>query len=165
MTGAEKSARKKIRISIIDVLIVLTVVACIAGTFVHYRVYEKNHAVVKDDNSLVSILYSSLTPDVAEKAVEGDIVFFDNGEPFGKIVEITVEDAEVYYKNSDGKWVLGTDETKKDVTVMLQVGGDFTEGGFLANGTEYIAAGMEIETYTPKFSGKGLIFEVKKQAE
>ena len=165
MTGSERSARKKIRISIIDVLIVLTVVACIAGTFVHYRVYEKNNAVIIDEHSLVSVLYSSLMPDVAEKAVEGDTVFFDNGEALGKIVEITVEDAEVYYKNSDGKWVLGTDETKKDVTVTLQVEGDFTDGGFFANGTEYVAAGMEIETYTPKFSGKGLIFDVKKQAE
>ncbi len=165
MNGAEKGARKKIRISIIDVLIVLTVVACIAGTFVHYKVYEKNNAVVVDDRSLVSVLYSSLTSDVAERAVEGDTVFFYNGETLGNIVEVIVEDAEIYYKNSDGKWVLGTDETKKDVMVTVQVEGDFTDGGFFANGTKYVAAGMEIETYTPKFSGKGLIFEVKKQAE
>ena len=162
MTGSERSARKKIRISIIDILIVLTVAACIAGTFVHYRLYEKNNEVVVDERSLVSVLYSSLTPDIAERAVEGDTVFFENGEVFGKIVEITVEDADVYYKNSDGKWVLGTDGTKKDVTVTIQADGDFTDSGFMANGTKYVAAGMEIGTYTPKFSGKGLIFEVKK---
>ncbi len=165
MTGSERSARKKIRISIIDVLIVLTVAACIAGTFVHYKAYEKNNEVVVDERSLVSVLYSSLTPDIAERAVEGDTVFFDNGEIFGKIIEVTFKEAEVYYKNADGKWVLGTDEIKKDVTVTVQVEGDFTDGGFMANGTKYVAAGMEIETYTPNFSGKGLIFEVKKQAE
>ncbi len=165
MTGAERNGRKKIRISIIDVLILLTVIACIAGTFVHYRVYEKNNAVVKDDRSLVSVLYTSLMPEVAERAVEGDLIYFDNGEPLGKIVEITVKDAEVYYKNAEGKWVLGVDESKKDLSITVQVEGDFTEVGFLANGTDYIAAGMEIETFTPKFSGKGLIFEVKKQAE
>lgn len=165
MTGSERSARKKIRISIIDILIMLTVAACIAGTFVHYRVYEKNNEVVIDDRSLVSVLYSSLSPEVAERAVEGDTVFFDNGESLGRIVEITVEDADISYKNSEGKWALGVDETKKDVTLTVQVDGNFTDGGFFANGTKYIAAGMEIETYTPKFSGKGLIFEVKKQAE
>lgn len=165
MTGAERGARKKIRISIIDVLIVFTVVACIAGTFVHYRVYEKNHEVVVDERSLVSVIYSSFEPDVVERVVEGDTVFFDNGETLGTIVEITVEDADVYYKNTEGKWVLGADETRKDVTVTVQTEGDFTSGGFMANGTRYVAAGMEIETYTPKFSGKGLIFEVKKQTE
>ncbi|MBR5322617.1 MAG: DUF4330 family protein [Clostridia bacterium] len=165
MTGAERNPRKKIRISIIDILIVLVIAACIVGTFIHYRVYEKNNEVVTDDNSLISVLYSSLTPEVAERAVVGDMVFFDSGEALGRIVEVVVEDAEVYHKDTDGKWVIGTDTTKKDVTVTLQVEGDFTEGGFLANGTKYVAAGMEIEVYTPKFSGKGLIFEVKKQAE
>ena len=44
MNGAEKNTKKKVRISIIDVLIILTVIACIAATFVHYKIYEKENA-------------------------------------------------------------------------------------------------------------------------
>ncbi len=165
MTGAERNARKKIRISIIDILILLTVVACIAGTFVHYKLFEKNNAVITDEHSLVSVLYSSLSPEIAERAVVGDKLFFDGGKTLGTVVELTVEEAKVYYKNSDGKWVLGIDESKKDVTAIVEVEGNFTDAGFLANGTDYVAAGMEIETFTPRFSGNGLIFDVKKQTE
>lgn len=165
MNGAERNARKKIRISIIDVLIILAVAACIVGTFVHYRIFENNNKVVADDESMISVLYSGVTPQIADGAVSGDKIYFADGRLFGTVVEVSADAAAVYYKDTEGKWVLGSDESTKDLKLTVQTEGDFTDNGFLVNGTDYVAAGMEIETFTAKFSGKGLIFDVEKQSE
>ena len=166
MNGAEKTTSKKVRISIIDVLIILTVIACIAATFVHYRIYEKENEVIVDEKCLVSLRYYGVDNDTAKVAAAGDKVYYsENGKLFGTVIEISSKDAEVYYKNSSDRWVRTVDTSKKDVTVIVAVDGTVTEGGFLANGTDYTAAGMEIETFTSVFSGKGLIFDVKRQTE
>lgn len=166
MTGNEKNSKKKIRISIIDVLIVVTVIACIVGSFVHFKIFEKKNAVVTDEKALVSVMFCGVSNEIAEKMVAGDKIYFDDDDTlFGTVVEAVPENAEVYFKDSLGKIALVEDESKKDISVMVEVDGDFSADGFLANGVKYTASGMEIEVFTSRFSGKGLIFDVKKQAE
>ena len=66
MTANERN-RKKIRISIIDVLIVITVIACAVGAFLHYRIYEKNNEVIKDDVALVSVMLYNVENSISTK--------------------------------------------------------------------------------------------------
>lgn len=167
MNSAERNTRKKIRISIIDVLIVLTVLALIAGTVIHYKIYENKNEIVTDDTVTVSVLFGSVLPEVASAAKPGGQMYFANDSSlFGTVTGVDYEDADVYYTDDDHKIVAGKDAEKKDLTVTVEVKGELTsDRGFLQNGKLHIAAGMEIEVFTTEFSGKGLIFDVKKQSE
>lgn len=164
MNKSEKTATKR-GIGIIDVLVVITLIACIAGTFIHYKIYEKNHEVITDDKCLVSVLISGVDADLAESYSEGDKFYYKDGELLGTVVEVTHENAAIYYTNAKNEVVKGSDESRKDVTLIVEVKGELSDVGFKANGTDYIASGMEIDAFTPKVSGKGLIFEVKKQTD
>ena len=164
MNGADKKTKKKIRISIIDVLIVVAFIACVGGIFVHYQIYEKNNAVVTDDSCYLSLLFSGVSNEYSDSASVGDKVYRD-GVLLGTVATVSVADAEVYYRNAKDEIVQTVDTGKKDVTVVVDVKGDVTDMGFLANGVEYMAAGMKIDVNMSKFSGNGLIFDVKKQSE
>ena len=166
MSNTERVSKRKGRISIIDVLIILTVIACIAATFVHYKIYEKENAVIIDEKCLVSVKYSGVDNEIAKSIVAGNEVYYaEDGKFFGKVIEFDLKDSEVMVKDASDKWIKTVDTTQKDVTVILEVSGKVSANGFLANGTDYTAAGMEIDTYSSVFSGKGLIFDVKRQAE
>ena len=165
MTSSEKNTHRKIRISIIDVLIVLAVIAGIGGTIVHYRLYEKNNAVVTDYTAEISILLSSLDSESAERLTAGEKVYYEDKTCMGVITRAEVEEAVIYFTDGEGKIQEGRDENLKDVRLTVEVKGEFTDGGFLALGRDYTAAGMEIEFFTPDFSGKGLIFDVKNLSE
>lgn len=167
MNSGERNTRKKIRISIIDVLILLTVIALVAGTVIHYKIYEKNNEVITDDTVTVSILFREVMPEVASAAKVGSLMFVtEDSRLLGTVTAVELEDAEVYYTSEEHKIVLGKDSEKKDLTVTVEVKGDLTEDrGFLENGSFHIAAGIEIEVFTADFSGKGLIFDVKKLSE
>ena len=166
MNSAEKKRRKKIRISIIDVLIVITLIACVGGTFVHYKIYDNNNQVKVDDVCMVSMLFSGVEPSIADKVSLGDTVYLKkDGVVFGTVNEVSFKDALSYYTDEEGRIVEGSDSTKKDVTIIVRVVGDMSPEGFLANGKEYIASGMNEAVYTSKFSGEGLVFDVKQQTE
>lgn len=161
----EKNEKKRLGISLIDFLIVLIVIACIAGTFVHYKLYEKNNEINTDDVCLVSILFEDVGNDMAELYAVGDKLYRDGEELFGTVVEVSSVDADFYYTNARNEIVKGVDSNKKNVSVIVRVNGDVTSDGFYANGVDYVASGMDIDVYSSKISGKGLIFDVKKQAE
>ena len=164
--NASENKTKRFRISIIDVLIALVVIACVAGVFLHYRTYAKNNKVVKDDTCYVSLQLSGVANETAEKITTGDTVYLkDDKSVFGKISEVNLENAQYYYSDEKGISVRGEDAYAKDVALVIEVKGELTEDGFLANGVEYVASGLYIDVYTNDFSEKGLIFGVEERSE
>ncbi|MBR5314273.1 MAG: DUF4330 family protein [Clostridia bacterium] len=168
MTANERTTRKKIRISIIDVVIVITILACIVGGVVHYKIYDNNNKVVTDDVFHVSVRFSAVQNSSGQKIELGDSLYLgDDKTSLGTVVEVTEEDASFYYNDeATGEVKLGKDTTAKDVSVVIEVNGELTDyNGFLANGVKYIAAGMELDVYSDMFSGKGLIFDLEPQTK
>ena len=165
MNRSEKNSRKKFSISAIDILIVVTVITCIVGTFLHYNLYKKKNAVTTDDECTVSVLVSAIEPEIAEQLVVGDKLYFDGDMELGIIAEVSVVDASVYYTNSKNEIAEGLDSTKRDVTLIVKAAGSVGESGFHVNGRQYIASGMNIKLFSSSFSGDGLIFDVKQQVE
>ena len=165
MTANERT-RKKIRISIIDILITVTIIACIAGTFVHYKLYESDNEVVTSDVCYVSVMFYGVDTEISEKLVSGEKLYLnDGGELFGTVSEAVSEDASFYYTNAKNEIVEASDPSRKDVSVTVEVNGELTANGFLANGVEYVASGMEIDLFSAKYSGKGLVFDVQQRSE
>ena len=166
MNRTVNNSRKKISISVIDILVLVTVIACIAGTFLHYKLYEKRNAVKTDDICSVSVMYTMMEPEIVEQLAVGDKLYLNDDKiEFGTVAEVSAVDASVYYTNAKNEITEGLDSTKRDVTVIIKVAGSVSENGFFVNGKKYIASGMNIELYSSKFSGNGLIFNVKQQAE
>ena len=165
MTANERN-RKKIRISIIDVLIVITVIACAVGAFLHYRIYEKNNEVIKDDVALVSVMLYNVENSISTKIAVGDKIYLtENNELLGTVAEVSSKDGTYYFTDDQGLVREGVDFYSKDVSVIITVNGEFTEEGFLENGVKYIAAGMEIDLYSADFCQKGLIYGIENQSE
>ncbi len=166
MTANEKNPRKKIRVSVIDFLIVITVIACVCGLFVHYKFFENNNEVVTSDTCIVSVMLYGIENDVSDKIEMGDKLFFGkDGKQFGIVGEALKEDSAIYFTNERNEINKGVDNTKKDVSLTVEVKGHLKEDGFYMNGTDYIAAGMEIDVFSPEFSGKGLIFGIEQRSE
>ena len=165
MSRSVSNSQKKFSISVIDVLILITVITCIAGTFLHYKLYEKQNAIKKDYECSVSVLINSIEPEIAEQLSVGDKLYFKDNTEFGTIAEVSAVDASVYYTNSKNEITEGLDSTKRDVTIIVKVAGSVGESGFLANGKKYVASGMDIELFSSSFSGNGLIFDVKQHIE
>ncbi len=166
MTSSENRQNKKMSISVIDVMIILAVIACIAGVFVHYRVYEKTHEVMTDDVCMVSVLIKGASLELGEGITLGEQIFFENGEEkFGKAVEVNKNSATVYRKNSNGEMVESIDEELLDIVIRIEASGALYESGFLVNGTEYVASGMEIELYSKNFSENCLVIDVENIQE
>ena len=164
MTSNEKSSRRKIRISIIDVMIIITVIACMLGLFFHYKIYEKENEVITSYSCFVSIVFEGLSPEISKNISVGDKVFGPFGE-LGTVTAVEEDDHSVYYTNSKNEIVNGADTSKRDVTVSLTVKGDVRDDGFYANGIDFIASGMKLDFYTSDFSGNGLIFDIQQQSE
>ncbi len=163
---SENRKNKKISVSVIDVMIVLAVIACIAGVFVHYRVYEKTHEVTTDDVCTVSVLIEGASLELGDKISSGDQIFVEtNGESFGKVVEANKNSATVYYENLNGEIVEKIDDNILDIVIKIEVSGSLTESGFLANGKEYIAAGKEMALYSKDFSENCLVIDVENIQE
>ena len=159
---SENRQNKKMTISVIDVLIILVFVACIAGVFVHYRVYEKTHEVITDDVCAVSVLIKGASLELGEGIVSGDTVFFEkDGQSFGKVTEIVKNSASIYRENPNGEIVESIDDELLDIVIKIEVSGALGESGFLANGTEYIASGMQLDLYSKNFSENCLVIDVE----
>lgn len=168
MTANEKSMRKKIRVSIIDVIILITLLACIAGGVLHYRIYDNNNKIVTDDVFYVSMKFLAVENSSGQKLEMGDSLYLaDDKSLFGIVSEVSEEDASFYYNDeATGEFRQGKDTTAKDLTVVVEVKGELTkENGFLANGVKYVAAGMELDIYSDMFSSNGLIFDLEAKTE
>lgn len=164
--SAEKIKNKRMSVSAIDVMIILAFIACIAGVFVHYRVYEKTHEVITDDVCTVSVLIKGASIELGEQVTVGDQLFFENSEQeFGKIVEIDKNSATVYHNKINGEIVESVDGELLDIVLKVEVSGALTESGFLANGIEYVAAGKEIALYSKSFSENCLVIDVENAQE
>ncbi len=157
---------KRIRVSVIDILIIIAVIACIAGVVVHYKVYEKVNEVKTDDLCSVSVLIRGASLEMSESVTVGDQIFFgESGDLLGKVAEINKSDATVYYRNYRDEIVEYIDNSLFDVVIVLDVSGSLTDSGFLVNGTEYVAAGEEFVIYSKLFSGKCLVIDVENKQE
>ena len=166
MSAFENKQNSNLKISVIDVVIVLALIACIVGVVVRYKIYEKEHEVITTDVCSVSLMIKGASHELSESIAADDQIFFDeNGEKLGKITEVNISDAIVYHQNSQGEIVENIDGELKDIVIKIEVYGDLTESGFLVNGKEYVAAGKELAVYTKNFSEKCLVIDVESIQE
>lgn len=101
------------KVSIIDIIIVLVVIAAIAG--VGYKLRQSNTIILTTKPDKIRLtFFNDESPEYAVKAVKvGDVVKdFEQGAVFGKVIEdIKIDKALSYTEFSeyvDGEWVIGS---------------------------------------------------------
>lgn len=152
MANNEKKTGK-LRFGILDLVIVLAIVACLAGALLRYGIGGTFSAADSLGEAKVSFLVLDKNRNSVDGLVEGtDFYLKSDGSPIGTLdAGVSIMDAEAFFEDTDGT----IEKTQSadghvDVRGTLSVRGRYNQGeGFFLNGKTFIAAGGKVEVYTP----------------
>ena len=140
---------KKFKFNLLDVVIIIVAVACVAGILIRSSLADK--IIKKDVEAKVTFTISNVRTDVAkESLLEGDLYYCKefNGK-FGEICDresFEFAPAKQHYRSEDGTLVESTLNHRSDVTGYMKVTGRFDEEvGFLVDGVNHISPGARFE--------------------
>jgi hypothetical protein len=116
--------KKKPRFNVIDALVILIILAIVAGGV--YRVTSKrinarqNTVVAESQDIYVTLFASLVVPEVAESLKPGDKLVANNRFTDAEVVSVESVAADYVGVNSDGLAVLSKHPIWKDVTVVIK---------------------------------------------
>jgi len=142
----DKKGRIFGKISIIDVIIVVTILAVAAG-FVYRQTSESIGAIIHADTPFyVTIQGTGLRHFIVDAVDVGDVVYRRHSrQPLGRVVDIQVETARDLLHLSDGTVTLAPHEGRYDIFITVEAVGSVRDIGFFVGGNDHIARGSEVE--------------------
>lgn len=168
----KKTDKKKIHFNVVDVIIIVAVIACIAGIVLRVVLTDsfksnnmKDYIVTFTADGLTYAQLLGIEQAIDEESTGGNFVSFaDKSESIGKLYGIT-ESELLYIESHNGEKIyfeigenetntVGNDDSWKDDSVwyikgtMLCKGEYSSDKGFLLNGTTYMAANSTIDVAT-----------------
>lgn len=164
MEQNEKS--KKVHFNVIDLVIVVLIVACIAGVFVRKALINSFDASPDLEKAEISFLTLNVRYTSADYFTSGKEVYISaNSLKLGEFMKgFTITPAEKYIAEDDGKIIKVNypENTQIDVRGKILSEGKWTDEGFLVDGNYYIAAGSNVEIQTDNFCVNILITDISK---
>ncbi len=157
---SEKQSRK--RLNVIDFVIIVIVLGCIAGIIARYNIV--NRIVVDSDRDEVEISFvvTSISPMISEAVNDGDVFYSESsGNCIGTLIRHEVKNSEIVYSNENGEPVVGSDQTKRDVTGTLRAYGIMGSDGFMLEGTQFLAAGKKLTIQSLEVQISVIITEIR----
>ncbi len=156
----EKKITNAPRFGVLDAVIILLVIVAVVGVYFRYNILDfvSQARDIKDytvSYSIENIRYT--TPNFINV---GDKVYFsDNGDDFGELIAVSenmgalsITPASEYFTKSTGEIVevlYPDSQSRVDANGRLVCEGRYSdEGGFLVNGSTYIAAGQTVSVKT-----------------
>jgi len=141
----DKNGKIKGRVSIIDIVIVLAVLALVAG-FVYRQTSDRFGAILRADETFYVTVETNRLRSLNVDAVSiGDIMFrMDSRQPFGTVIDIRTEPATNNIWHSDGTITEAEMEDRYLLTLVLESTGSITQTGYFVNGTDHIASGSDV---------------------
>ncbi|MBE6574393.1 MAG: DUF4330 family protein [Ruminococcaceae bacterium] len=150
------------RFNVIDFVVIVIVIGCIAGLIVRYNIIDRVTSAVKNDKVSVNFIAYKLDPDVADSVKNGQVYYTSSGNiSLGEIKNISLRDSKLVYTDKDGKAQLGRDNAKRELKGSFSVEGAVTENGFMLDGVEYLAPGKELIIYSEEVQLSVIITEIK----
>ena len=144
--AAEKDGKKSgVKFNIVDFIIIILVIALIAGIIVRFNFVKRLTASGGDDVAKLTFT-ADVTTSSAGEITEGDIYFVvSNDMKLGTLTGFTVSDSFKYEEAEDGTLVKAVDETGKNIRGEIEASGNMSDDGFLLGGTYFIAPGQSLE--------------------
>ncbi len=82
---------------------------------------------------------------------EGDMLYTPAGEPFGKVVSISSEAAEITVTEGGLTYrVSAPDETRRDALITVLVSGHYSDGAFFRDGKRILGQGESYQLYSER---------------
>jgi len=141
----DKNGKIKGRVSIIDIVIVLAVLALAAG-FIYRQTSERLGVIFRADETFYITVETNRLRSLNVDAIEvGDVMFrMDNRQPFGIVREIQTAPATNTIGHSDGTITEAEMEGRYLLTLVLESTGSITPTGYFINGIDHVAPGSDI---------------------
>jgi len=162
----DNKGRIKGRISIIDIVLAVALLALVAG-FV-YRQIPRIQDILNPTTPLyVTIQGEGLRHFVTDAIEIGDVMFRSHvNQPLGTVVAIEIEPALDYLHRLDGTAVLAIMEERYTIRITLDAIGSITDRGFLVNGLDHMAVGSEIALISNRsFIPDGRVVAIGERSE
>lgn len=157
------------RFNIIDLVIVVLILAVIAGVCIRYFSTQDVDEVDNSESATVSFLVQDIRYTSADYFVGGDNVYVDDdGTYLGEFMKgFTITPAEKYITDVNGKTVKVNypENTRIDVRGQILSEGTWKDGSFMVGGNMYIAAGKKMKICTPHITVTLLVTDVTKNSD
>ena len=154
-------SKRKLRVNILDFLILAVVVLCIAGALL--RGGAKNtDPKLETQTAVITFQVSNVQSASQYCFKEGDKMYSQSlGCDMGRIVGEITATPSVYYYEENGEIIKAYSEAGRvDLVGTFECEGQMSESGFLMGGTQYIAPGMTTYAYLPDINVNILITDI-----
>jgi len=134
------------RVSIIDILIILAVLALALG-FVYRRAAPGLQDILRPDEQFYIVFeVNRIRSVIAADAIEvGDLMFRQHDtQPLGRIISIEKFPATDFMRRTDGSAIIAEMEDRYNLHITLESVGSITDSGFFVNGNDHIAASADV---------------------
>lgn len=158
---------KKLRLNIIDFLIMIVVIGAIVGIALRMGVVER----VTNQSNMEDAKISFLVQDIKETSADyfriGDVFRADNLDcEFGKLESRQFMPAEAFVANENGVLIkTHSSNNRIDVRGTVLGAGTFTDEGFLLAGINFIAPGSEVKLQSSDIEVTVTITAIEKVAK
>ena len=164
------------KISIIDLLVVLVVIAGIAGTVLAFQkvrggsVLTENKAILKQDSTLdmleVEMRLNEVRSMTRDSIHIGDDVYAkDTNKYLGEVVRIETEPATRIISGYDGRAAEAEVPERLDVIMVVQVPGKRTDGGYFTGNNIHLVYDSAFEIKTPTIQSTPIIENITVLSE
>ena len=142
----DSQGKIKGRVSIIDILIVLAVLALAAGLLYRRATPRLQDILRPADEFYIVFEVNRIRSVIAENSVEvGDLLFRQHErQPLGRIVAIERHPATDVMRRSDGTAIMAVMEDRYNLHITIEAVGSITPSGYFVNGIDHIATSAEI---------------------
>jgi len=154
--------KKKLRMNILDVIIILTVIALVGGITLRFNLVDRLGLSGNNDEVNIRFLIQEVSPSSVEALKEGDIFYWDaNSMEIGELLQ--KEDpmsATVVVENGRGELVSALNPKYRDVRGTIRAKGKITDEGFMLDGTQFLSAGKYLNVSSKNIKVTILITDI-----
>lgn len=137
--------KTKGRFNVIDLLIIVIVLGCIAGIVYRYNLVDRLIVDSTRDEVTVRFVTASVSKDIDEKLSDGDEFYIESsGEKFGTLTGHSSTDNSYVASDDNGRPVISYNKELRDIEGTISCRGVMRDEGFFIGGTQFVAPGSEL---------------------
>ena len=163
----QKKGRKtdsRIRFNVIDLVIIVAILACIAGIYLRYNFGEQYGVEHQLEQYEITFQVQNVRYTSADAFQEGDAVYLKTqGKLLGTVQGIdSTTPSELIYTDLSGdiRQIYYPENSRIDMEGRLLVSGVMTDRGFMLDGNTYLAPGAAYAVQTPRIDVSIVIADI-----
>ncbi len=159
-----KTTGKKLRLNIIDFLILIVIIGAAVGIALRMGVVERVTNQSNMEEAKISFLIQDIQESSADYFKTGDVFYSENLEcELGRLESRQIMPAEAFIANINGELIkTHSSNNRIDVRATVIGVGTFTDEGFLLSGINFIAPGSEVRIQSSELDVNAIITSIER---